>query len=110
MINQAVNRLTPEQRKGYLLRPQAHLTMQSLVERILEADGITRDMIQAQQERVNLLQRLSSAKDQEVLGSIIGKDQLIDSDLFSILGRLLETASAVIEKQQKNYRLSRQLC
>lgn len=94
MINQAVNRLTPEQRKGYLLRPQAHLTMQSLIERILEADGITRDMIQAQQDRVNLLQRLSSAKDEEVLGSIIEQeDQLIDSDLFSILGRLLESAS-----------------
>lgn len=94
LINQAVNRLKPEQRKGYILRPQAHLTIQSLVERVLEADGITRDMIQAQQQRLSLLQRLASARDEEVLGSIIEQeDKLIDSDLFSLLGRLLETAS-----------------
>jgi hypothetical protein len=32
LINQVVNNLAPEQRKGYLLRPQAQLTMQGLVE------------------------------------------------------------------------------
>ena len=71
MINQVVNNLAPEQRKGYLLRPQAQLTMQGLVERILEADGITREMIQAQQQRLNLLQRLLTVKDGETRKEII---------------------------------------
>jgi len=41
LIQQVVNSLAPEQRKGYLLRPQAVLTAQGLVERVLEADGVT---------------------------------------------------------------------
>ena len=41
LIKQAVNRLPQEKRKGYLLRPQSVLTLQGMVERILEGDGIT---------------------------------------------------------------------
>jgi hypothetical protein len=61
MINQVINKLSQEKRKGYLLSPQSTLTMQGLIERVLEADGITREMIQAQQQRMTLLQRLASA-------------------------------------------------
>ena len=71
LINQSVNRLKPEQRKAYLLQPQAHLTMQGLIERILEADGITREMLQSQQQKLAFLQRLLTASDTDVQGEII---------------------------------------
>ena len=45
LINQAIDQLPAERRKGYLLQPQAVLTMQGLVERILQADGITREQL-----------------------------------------------------------------
>jgi hypothetical protein len=94
LINQVFNRLPVEQRKGYLLRPQAHLTMQSLIERILEGEGITREMIQAQQERLNLLQRLLTASSPDVRLEIIKQEEkLVDSDLFTLLGRLGESAA-----------------
>src|SRR4030042_3880682 len=48
MFKQVMDKLAPERRKAYLLSPQSFLTFQSLVERILEADGITKEMIQAQ--------------------------------------------------------------
>ncbi len=60
------HKLPQEKRKGYLLNPQSTLTMQGLIERVLEADGITREMIQAQQQRMNLLQRLASVTDESV--------------------------------------------
>jgi hypothetical protein len=92
LVNQVMNRLPQEKRKGYLLRPQAVLTMQGLVERILEADGITREMIQAQQDRLNLLQRMMSADD-DVLNEIVKQEEeLIDEDFFSILSRIAESA------------------
>lgn len=95
LINQAVNRLTPEQRKAYILRPQAHFTLQGLIERVLESDGITREMLQAQQQKLNLLQRLLTASDQDTQLEIIRQEeQLVDGDLFNMLTRLLETASA----------------
>jgi hypothetical protein len=50
LINKAIQDLEPEQRKGYLFQPQAVLTMQGLVDRILEADGITKEQIEAQRE------------------------------------------------------------
>ncbi len=100
LINQVVNNLPLEKRKGYLLRPMAQLTLQGLVERILEADGITREMIQAQQQKLNLLQRLLTVKDEETRLEIIKQEeQSIDADLFGILSRLLQAAAGSGDQQ-----------
>jgi hypothetical protein len=95
LINQVINKLPQEKRKGYLLNPQTALTMQGLVERVLEADGITREMIQAQQQRLSLLQRLASVADEAArIEMIKQEDALLDQDFFMLLSRLGETALA----------------
>ncbi|MGE5123868.1 MAG: CpXC domain-containing protein [Acidobacteriaceae bacterium] len=92
LITRVTNSLPPEKRKAYLLQPQSMLTMQTMLERILAADGITKEMIQAQQDRMNLMQRLLNASD-EVIDEVTSKeDQLFDSDFFNLLNRLIETA------------------
>ena len=93
MINQVISKLPQEKRKGYLLNPQSTLTMQGLVERVLEADGITREMIQAQQQRMSLLQRLASASDESVRAEIARQEEaLLDGEFFGLLNRLVEVA------------------
>jgi hypothetical protein len=93
LINQAVNNLPQEKRKGYLFQPKAHLTLQSLVEHVLEADGISREMIEGQQKRLNLLQRIASISDKEARVEVIKQEEeLIDSEFFAILSRLHEAA------------------
>jgi hypothetical protein len=93
MINQVISKLAQEKRKGYLLNPQTTLTMQGLVERVLEADGITREMIQAQQQRMSLLQRLASVTDESVRAEIVRQEEgLIDAEFFSLLNRLIEVS------------------
>lgn len=100
LTKRVVDRLPPERRKAYLLTPQAHLTMQGLVERILEADGITKEMIKAQQDKLELLQKLSTASDNNVRIEILKEnEELVDADLFNILGRLRETASATGDQE-----------
>jgi hypothetical protein len=99
LINQVVNRLQPEKRKAYLFRPQTMLTLQTMVERILEADGITREMLQAQQQRVSLLQRLLSTAPEGRLEIIHQEEQLIDENLFSILARLAEASMSQGDQQ-----------
>lgn len=94
LINQVVNRLPQEKRKGYLLRPQTMLTMQGMLERILEADGITHEMIQAQQAKLSLLQRLMSATGEARLEIARNEDKLIDAEFFTLLSRLGESAVA----------------
>ncbi len=95
LINQVINRLPPEKRMAYLLNPQPMFTFDSLIQRILEADGITREMIQAQQDRLNLLQRLLGTSTAETRLEIIRQEEkLIDAEFFTLLGRLVEVSLA----------------
>lgn len=98
-INQVVNRLPQEKRKGYLLRPQAMLTLQGMIERILEADGITHEMIQAQQAKFNLLQRLLSASPESRPEIARNEDSLIDAEFFTLLSRLLDASMAAGDRK-----------
>jgi hypothetical protein len=100
LITQVSNRLSPEKRKAYLLRPQSFLTYQSLIERVLGADGITPEMIKEQQKRVSVMERLLAAASSEVRSEII-KDNatLFDSDFFAIFSRLMEGAHSASQEQ-----------
>ena len=110
MINQVINNLPQEKRKAYLLQPQSALTLQGLVEQILEKDGITHEMIEAQQKRLALIQRLMGVS-QDVLEEIARQeDKLIDAEFFGLLRRLVEasmmsgdqeSAQALADLQQK---------
>jgi hypothetical protein len=100
LITQVTNRLAPEKRKGYLLRPQSFFTYQSLIERILGADGITPEMIESQKKRVSLVERLLSAATPQARQEIIKQDAaLFDAEFFSIFNRLLEGAAASGQEQ-----------
>ncbi len=94
LLNQIINRLPPEKRKAYLLQPQTMLTFQGLVERILEADGITKEMLKAQEDRIRLIERLMTASGDDVRKVILEQEKaLVDADFFLLLQRLIEAAS-----------------
>jgi hypothetical protein len=93
LITGITNSLPQEKRKAYLFQPQAMLTLQTMVERILEADGITKEMIQAQKDRQILLERLINASDDTINEIATQEDKLLDSDFFNLLNRLIETAA-----------------
>ena len=96
---QAIGRLTsavmdslpPEARKAYLLQPQVLLTLERVANQILEADGVTPEMIEEQKARAELLQRMLEATSDEVLEAMIKEnDAAIDADLFQMLTMNLE--------------------
>ena len=95
LINQVVNRLPLEKRKAYILRPQSMLTFQTMIEKILEGDGISRQMIDDQQKRLALLQRLLSIPAAESRLEVIKQEEaLIDENFFSMFARLMEATMA----------------
>lgn len=95
LITQVVNRLPNEKRKAYLFRPQTMFTQQSMIERVLEGEGITREMMDASQKRLNLLQRLLGSTSEDVRKEIVNQESaLIDERFFEILGRLIEASMA----------------
>ncbi|MFZ6028430.1 MAG: CpXC domain-containing protein [Chloroflexota bacterium] len=93
LIKKAVDSLPNEKRKAYLFRPQSMFTFQGLVERILEADGITKEMIQAQQKKLQLIQRLLKVTADDVLAEIVKQEgSLMDAEFFALLGRVAEAS------------------
>jgi hypothetical protein len=95
LITQVMNKLPPEKRKAYLLRPQTMLTQQAMMERVLQGEGITKEMMEASQLRLNLLQRLISASSVDVRQEIVRQEsKLIDERFFEILNRLVEASLA----------------
>jgi hypothetical protein len=99
LIKRVMESLPMEKRKAYLFKPETMLTRQRLVERVLEEDGITPEMIKAQQDRLNLLQRLAGASPEARPEVIKQEEALVDEQLIMILQRLIQSAAASGDEQ-----------
>jgi len=86
--------LPPEKRKGYLLVPKTFLSYQSLVEAILQAEGVTPEMMATQRARMQLLDRLLQAMaDEDRLKALVAEaDSQIDFEFFASLGAYIEAS------------------
>ncbi|HUE99394.1 MAG TPA: CpXC domain-containing protein [Anaerolineales bacterium] len=94
LIKQVTDRLPPEKRKGYLLKPVANLTYESMIQTILEKDGITPEMLKEQQDRVQLIERLLQASAKDVRTEIIKQNlNLFDEQFFALFSRLAQSAA-----------------
>jgi hypothetical protein len=98
LINQAVNKLPLEKRKAYILRPQTMLTMQGMIEKVLEGEGITREMIQDQEKKIALIRELMSASEADRPAVLEKQKELVDENFFSLFSRILESAAASQDK------------
>ncbi len=93
LIKQVVDRLPAEKRKGYLFNPQANLTFESMMETILNKDGISSEMIKSQQERVQLVERLIQVTTADVRSEMIKQNEkIIDEQFFSLFSRIAQNA------------------
>jgi len=100
LINRAVNDLPMEKRKAYLFQAQSMLTYQTMIEKILEGDGITKDMLDDQQKKIQLIQRLLSTSNEESRKEIIQQEEeLIDETFFGLLNSLVEATVAQGDQQ-----------
>lgn len=93
-INQVVDSIPQEQRKGYIFSPQSTFTLQGMVERVLQEDGITKEMIEDQQKRVLLIQRLMELSEDALPEIAKQEDELIDAQFFSLLNQLIQSTEA----------------
>jgi hypothetical protein len=111
-IGDLMKHLPKDNFKGYMFSPRRALTMQGLVEQVLEADGVTPEMMEAQRERVRLIQTFLQATEasEEQLDQLIAEhDASIDGDFFrtmSVMGQRMlqenqpQIAQAVMALQQ----------
>jgi hypothetical protein len=95
LTNRVISALPSEQRKGYLLQPRTFLRLEGMIEAILQADGITPEMLEAQRAKAALLERLLQATSEDTRRVIAQEnDAQIDYEFFQLLTMNLELADA----------------
>ncbi len=95
LSNAVMHSLPPAQRKAYLLQPTVFLSLESMLEAILQADGITPDMLEAQRSRARLVDELLTVDDDVELAKRVAEhDAEIDYDFFSLLIMAIRSAEA----------------
>lgn len=94
LVNEVINKLPQDRRKGYLLNPKPAFTLQGMTDRIYEADGITKEMLDAQRAKAQLMQRLLTATDEQIKTLVAENDAQIDETFFQILAASAQAAAA----------------
>lgn len=100
LVRRAMDSLPPEQRRGYMLQPQTVISIQTLVEKVLEAEGITPEMVAQQRAQADLLQELLLADKEMVENLIIEREDQIDAGFFALLRALMESAEHAGQEDQ----------
>jgi hypothetical protein len=92
MIQQAMDSLPPEARRGYMFQPQMILSMQTFMEKVFETEGITPEMLARQRNQSDLIQKMIMA-DRDTLRQLIRDDEeMIDETFFAMLRAMREAA------------------
>jgi len=100
LIKKVTESLPAEKRKGYLLKPIANLSYESMIKLILEKDGVTPEMLKEQQDRVQLVERLIQASSKDVRSEIIKQNEkLFDEQFFGLFSRLAQSAAGSGQQQ-----------
>ncbi len=98
LVQEAMNQIPPEQRRGYMLQPQEIISYQTFMEKVLETEGITADVIGRQREQAKLLQSMITA-DKAALDTMLEEQaEMIDETFFALLHNIIETAQQQDEK------------
>ena len=103
-LTQAVmTSLPPEKRKAYLLQPQQFFNIKTLIETILQADGVTPEMLAAEQKRVDFIQELMDTTSDDALDMLIrAHDADVDMTVFQLITSALMGASADRQSMEFN--------
>ena len=90
-----LNGLPPEGRKGYLLKPALpFLSLQSMIEKVLEADGVTKEMLEAQRAKVKLVETFLLAPNDEALTKLTQEhDAQLDYTFFELFTAAIQSAA-----------------
>ncbi|MDT8305886.1 MAG: CpXC domain-containing protein [Anaerolineae bacterium] len=103
LVQEVMNQTPPEARRGYMLQPKEIISYQTFMEKILETEGVTPEMLARQRKQSELLQTLSGA-DRDLTEQLLQeRADEIDETFFAMLHSLIEMA----QQQGSNEQLLR---
>ncbi len=93
LANTLMNSLPAEERKFYILNPRIFLSLESLVKAVLESEGITEEMLQAQEARVKLLEEFLKIDNEAAFKEKVKEhDAELDYEFFEVLTASIQAA------------------
>jgi hypothetical protein len=92
LVKRAMDSLPPEKRRGYMFQPQTVLSMQTFVEKILETEGVTPEMMARQRQQAQLLKDLVLADKETISRLLQERSDEFDEVFFGMLRSNLEAA------------------
>ncbi len=94
LMNEVINKLPQEKRKGYLLNPKQAFTLQGLTDRVLEGEGITREMVDSQKAKAQLIQQFLTTPEDQLAALVQAKDAELDYAFFQLFTASIEAQLA----------------
>ena len=93
LIKALMSSVPADKRKGYFLQPKSALTYDSLYDMILEADGISHEVLEKQRAQLKLLNNLLvSVDDDKTLDKLVAENRdKIDYEFFLLLANAIES-------------------
>jgi hypothetical protein len=76
--------------KGYILQPRRALTMQGFIEQVLEADGVTKEMMDAQKERSRLAQMFMQTDPATYEALVAEHDDKLNMEFFQTMSLMAQ--------------------
>lgn len=91
LINRVMERLPAQERKAYLLQPQSVLTQQGMIERILEADGVSKEDLEEQRAKMRLFDQLMRTTDAALDEFVEQHDPEFDEQFFQLASMAIQS-------------------
>lgn len=100
LTKQVMDDLPPEERRAYMFQPQIMMNWQTFMEKVLETEGVTPEMIARQKKQSELLQTLMRA-DKDVQDVLLKeRANEIDETFFAMLQQFVDMASQMQDNKQ----------
>lgn len=115
LMRELTAKIPQEKMKGYLFQPKSAFTMQGLIDMVLQADGVTPEMMEQQRNRARLVELFMQTSDEDLPALIEEHDAELDAQFFSTMTvmaqRLLQDgrrdlAEHIVQTQQALVSLS----
>ena len=92
MVRQVMDNTPPEKRRAYMLQPLTIINLQTFYEKVLETEGITKEMINRQRKQAELVETLATADKETSLQLIEQHKDEIDETFFGLVESALQSA------------------
>lgn len=92
LVKAVMDSTPPEQRRGYMFQPRPMLSLQGLVEAVLNADGITPEMLEAQRTKMRLVETFLQTDEEQLPDLVAQYDDQIDMEFLEIISMAAQNA------------------